>query len=274
MKSCFRPGRDRWLAAAVAFNAIILSPSARSDDGTVVTLGACRLETIGSAVVSAIEDGRTLALADGHVVRLAGIEVAAPADIAALARNALEELVGTTVMLRRAGPLTDRYRRLTAQVFLAGPGPGRWLQSDLVARGQARVAARIGDRACAAELWSREQAARDAKLGLWGDPYYVIQRAEDSGAMAAGDGRFAIVEGKVLSVRESGGTIYMNFGRRWTEDFTTIVAKRNEHSFAGTGIEPRKLEGRRVRIRGWMEVRGGPAVEATRPEQIEILEKR
>jgi hypothetical protein len=31
------------------------------------------------------------------------------------------------------------------------------------------------------------------------------------------------------------------------------------------GFEPKKLAGRRVRIRGWIEERGGPWIEATRP---------
>ena len=33
------------------------------------------------------------------------------------------------------------------------------------------------------------------------------------------------------------------------------------------------VDGRRVRIRGWVEQRGGPWVEATRPEQIELAER-
>ena len=40
--------------------------------------------------------------------------------------------------------------------------------------------------------------------------------AEDPAAVLAEQGRFALVEGKVVSVRESGATIYVNFGRRWT----------------------------------------------------------
>jgi hypothetical protein len=31
------------------------------------------------------------------------------------------------------------------------------------------------------------------------------------------------------------------------------------------------LAGRRIRVRGWMERRGGPIVEATAPGQIEVL---
>jgi len=30
----------------------------------------------------------------------------------------------------------------------------------------------------------------------------------------------------VLSVRESGGTIYMNFGRRWSQALTVTILKR------------------------------------------------
>ena len=39
----------------------------------------------------------------------------------------------------------------------------------------------------------------------------------------------------------------------------------------GAGLEPKKLAGRRVRIRGWVEERGGPWVDAARPEQIEVV---
>ena len=83
-----------------------------------------------------------------------------------------------------------------------------------------------------------------------------------------------MVEGNVLSVRESGGTIYVNFGRRWTEDFTVTALKRNERTFSDAGLPLKKLEGRRVRIRGTVEERGGPWIEAMHPGQIEIVEQK
>ena len=98
-------------------------------------------------------------------------------------------------------------------------------------------------------------------------------RADEPAALTAERGRFAIVEGKVLSVRESGNTIFVNFGRRWTEDFVVTIAKRNERGFAAAGIAPARLQGRRVRVRGFVEQRGGPWIEALRPEQIEVLER-
>jgi hypothetical protein len=86
-------------------------------------------------------------------------------------------------------------------------------------------------------------------------------------------GRFALIEGKIISVRESGGTVYLNFGRRWTRDLAVTVLKRNERVFTAAGMELKKLEGRRVRIRGWVEERGGPRIEAHGPEQIEMAER-
>jgi hypothetical protein len=87
-------------------------------------------------------------------------------------------------------------------------------------------------------------------------------------------GRFALVEGQVLSVRESRGTIYVNFGCRWSEDFTLTVLKRNERAFAAAGVNLKKLSGRRIRVRGFVEERGGPWIEATRPEQLELAERK
>ena len=227
--------------------------------------GTCPLVTIGNATVRSAADGG-IVLEDGRVVQLAGIE---------LGENVATPPAGTVVTLKRLATLTetDRYGRLVAHVFINDDGAERWLQSDLVGRGLARVSARVGDATCAKVLLAREQSARTAKLGLWGEPYYVIGKAEEPAEVLKQRGRFALVEGKVLSVRESGSTIYVNFGRRWSEDFTVTIAKRNEKLFSAAGLTPKTLDGRRVRVRGWIEERGGPWVEAARPEQIEVLER-
>jgi hypothetical protein len=101
-----------------------------------------------------------------------------------------------------------------------------------------------------------------------------VRRADEPAGVARENGRFTIVEGSVLSVRESGATIYVNFGRRWSEDFTVTISKRSERTFATAGLAPKRLNGRRVRVRGWVEQRGGPAIEAVRPEQIEVMVRR
>lgn len=225
--------------------------------------GACALLEVGTATVRGNADGG-IALEDGRIVRLAGIE---------LGEGAAMPSAGTVVTLKRLAKAaeTDRYGRLLAHIFTHEGGAERWLQAEFVGRGLARVSARVGDTACAKALLAREQSARTAKLGLWDEPYYVMGKAEEPAEVLKQRGQFALVEGKVLSVRESGGTIYVNFGRRWSEDFTVTIAKRNEKMFSAAGVTPKSLDGRRVRVRGWIEERGGPWVEAARPEQIEVL---
>jgi hypothetical protein len=84
-------------------------------------------------------------------------------------------------------------------------------------------------------------------------------------------GRFAVVEGKVLSVGQAGATFYVNFGRRWTRDFAATISKRMMPSFEAAGINAKSLENRRIRVRGWVEQRGGPRIELLRVGQIEVV---
>jgi len=244
---------------------------------------ACGGAVIAQGAASRVLDGRSFVLADGREVRLSGIEVPplplpGRADPAlgsgeAARRTLADKLAGSDIVLRQAeAQPNDRYGRLTGYAYRTDAGGEVLLQSELLAAGFARLAARAGDRACAAELLSREKGARRAKLGLWASPYYESLDAEHPAEVLAQRGRFALVEGKVVSVRESGPIIYVNFGRHWATDFTVTILKRNERSFLAAGLEPRKLAGRSVLVRGWVEERGGPQIEVSRPEQIELAD--
>jgi endonuclease YncB( thermonuclease family) len=244
-------------------------------------ISACRFAIIGAGKVANILDGRTFMLDDGREVRMAAVEapsppgpaepeVLAPAAAAKAALAAL--LAGQSVELHHAAPATDRYGRTLAHVYFTRDGIERSAGQEMLAQGYARVSTRVGNSACAAELLSRERAARSAKLGLWANPYYGIVEAGSGAALLAGRGRFTVAEGKVLSVRESGGTIYMNFGRRWSEALTVTILKRHERIFAQAGLPPKTLQNRRIRVRGWIDERNGPRIEASYPEQIEIAE--
>jgi endonuclease YncB( thermonuclease family) len=225
----------------------------------------CKLADIGTATVAGVRDGRTLLLADGRELRLAAIEVTDSS------LDALRQLVGGgSVRLEQLGGVTDRYGRLVA--FVYAENMEQSVQQAMIAQGLARVSGRIGNKACAEVLLGTEKAARKARRGLWADPNFAPLRPENITLIGAARGQFALVEGKVLSVRESGATIYLNFGRRWTRDFTVTILKRHRREFAAAGIDPKQLEGRPVRVRGWIEQRNGPVIEADAPEQIELVE--
>src|SRR5262249_16696478 len=183
------------------------------------------------------------------------------ADVAAAALAAL--VAGKEVVLTHAKAATDRHGRVLADAVLAPQSGPASVTKTLVEQGVVRVAGRsAGAGACLPVLRSAERSARSARLGLWGDPRYFPRTAEDVGTLSAEHGRFTLVEGTVVSVRESGGTIYVNFGQRWSEDFTVTILKRNERLFTAAGVEPRKLAGRRGMVRGGVGERGGPLVEA------------
>ena len=114
----------------------------------------------------------------------------------------------------------------------------------LLAQGEALVSAEVADKDCAAELAAAEAEARRAKRGTWADPA-AIKNAESPGDILAGIGRFTVVEGKVLSVRQAGATTYLNFGRNWTRDFAVTISRRMIPAFeaAGLGLSPSKIDG-------------------------------
>lgn len=233
---------------------------------------ACATILLGTAASAAVVDGRTLKLEDGRELRLAGIELpSAPNTPEQSAVSSLRGLIaGRTITLRARAESTDRYGRLIAFAFIEGI-EGRSLQEELVLRGQALVSPRISDPECYKRLRAAEQSARARKLGLWAAPGHNLRAATNLASLRTELGRFAIVEGRVLSVREARAMIYLNFGRRWDEDFTVAIKKRNEPLFLAALRDLKRLEGRVVRIRGWLEARGGPWIEADHPNQIEIV---
>jgi endonuclease YncB( thermonuclease family) len=264
-------------AAARLIGAVVLlcAPAAQAEESAGAA-SSCKLETFASGSAQSASDGRTFALDDGGTVRLAAVEVPLdnpPSAAGAAAKAALDKLLtGNKVVLKGQGAASDRYGHLIAHVFVTRDGAEHWIQQEMIAAGQARLGARVGDRGCIEALRAAERGARQARLGLWADPYYALRQADNAAELLGARGRFTVVEGKVWSVREAGATIYVNFGRVWSRNLTVTILKRNERSFIAAGIEPKKLQNRRVRVRGWIEERAGPRLEAARAEQIEIVD--
>jgi endonuclease YncB( thermonuclease family) len=256
--------------AAVALLLSLAQPVAAADT-------ACRGEVIATGLVKAVSEPTTLLLDGGQTVRLAGLDV--PAALTGESydpqREAFSfltnEVQGRSVQVVGQASDPDRYGRLRGHVFAVEKGLEPSVAHVMLARGLGRVSLRAGDRACAAELLAVERQARAGGRGLWAHARYAVLRADDPAAVLASRGTFALVEGRVISVRESGATIYVNFSRKWSEDFTVTIAKRNERMLKAAGLDLKRLERRTVRVRGYVEERGGPWIEVTLPEQIEIV---
>jgi endonuclease YncB( thermonuclease family) len=256
-------------AALMAFDARAQSPRDCGGSGEAPAVEVAR-----------VIDGRSFVLADGREVRLAAIEtpLLVPGDedearvqAALAARTALETLLlHREVSVTNSGP--DRYGRLLGYAFVRMSSGEALVQRELVAAGWALVSATAPAATCRIYLRNAEREARSGGLGLWGDPYHVVKAAADPSDVLAEQGRFVLVQGRVMSVREGGGILYVNFGQRWSEQLTVTILKRSEGIFAGAGLAPKVLPGRYIEVRGWVEERGGPAIEVMRPEQIEVVQ--
>ncbi len=146
-----------------------------------------------------------------------------------------------------------------------------WVQQQMVAQGQARVYSFPDNRACLPELLAAETKARAAGLGIWSDSYYRVRRADRPADLVTLSGHYELVEGRVLQSEKRGGQIFLNFGRYFKEDFTAVIDARALRLFADEGLDPLKLGGALLRVRGWIEDRDGPRIAITHPEQIELL---
>ena len=179
-------------------------------------------------------DARTFRLTDGREVRLAGIEPVPRGNTDRTA--ALSAIIaGREVTLSGDDDSPDRYGRQPAFVHLAGTDTP--VQGMLLAQGEALVSADVADKDCAATLFAAEAEARRAKRGTWADAA-AIKNAESPGDILAGIGRFTLVEGRVLSVRQAGATTYLNFGRNWTRDFAVTISRRAAAAHEAAGIAP------------------------------------
>jgi micrococcal nuclease len=227
----------------------------------------------GPLPVAEVLAGDQLRLADGRVVRLAGIRVAAADDrqsdagrFAELARMELGALLdGQLVTLALAEAPQDRYGRLVAQLERAD---GLWLQGALLERGLVQVQTRPGEAARAEAMLALEQTARAARRGVWAEPGQLPQEA---GALQDSVGRFRIVRGRVQRVAPTERHVYLNFGADWRSDFTVRIAPDLADTLASLGVDVAALAGRMVEVRGVVLEAGGPLIELSHPEQMQVL---
>ena len=261
--------------AATVVVLIVAAGAGAADEGLVPLPAALAVD--GRARAVEVIDGGTVRLESGETVRLAGIQApklgsdgsgAGGWPLAREARQALAALVqGRRVGLAFAGPRRDRHGRLRAHLVRADDGA--WIQGALLAAGLARVMSRVDERAAVPEMLGLERRARAARLGIWREPRYRVRAAAEAGGALRS---FQLIEGRVRAAAVVRGRGYLNFGEDWREDFTVSIAPRDRRRFEAAGIAVEDYEGRLVRVRGWIESFNGPMIEATHPEQIEVLE--
>lgn len=181
-----------------------------------------------------------------------------------------EDMENFRILAPKENSLT-RHGALLSHVILPDD---QWLQGKLVEDGKAIVMPVY-------ELdWGRlytlkniEIGARMERRGLWAKSPIVCAW----GAKSAFD-TFSIIQGPITEAANVRGTIYLNFGADYWDDFTVRITRKN---FRTLTIETQNALTRLTEIgepdmiieaRGWVFFSGGPMIDIKTDAQLDFLD--
>jgi endonuclease YncB( thermonuclease family) len=223
--------------------------------------------------IAAVDERLELILAGGGRIRIAGIDPPRPTpenpglDTGASGWLAAW-LLGKEIAYRPLGEAPDRWGRIVAFVFAApqhadAPAAAARVSAGeaLAAAGLARYAPEAAARPCRSSLLAAEARARAARLGLWADPYYGVIAANGGEPFAERAGTAVIAEGRVAGIGGQRPGVKLYFGPRKGRDLSVTVVPRNSAAYRAVFAKLSALQGRRIRVRGLLDMRFGPEIE-------------
>ncbi len=217
-------------------------------------------------IISAISERGEILLDDGKTILLTDIRL--PDGEQAIATlEALRRFEGSAITVNHSSK-SDRWGRLRGRITL------EWdedLAVFLIDNGFALVDSGSATALCNGSLLVKEEIARRFRRGLWRNPIFRPVPARDIERLSTQNGRFLLVEGRIRSIGDRPQRAYLNFGVVWSQDFTVTMAKDVRDAMARQNRPVSALSGRWVRVRGIVEQWGGPVIELTAPEMLEIL---
>jgi len=213
-----------------------------------------------TAEVANVSPGGEIAFTDSRRARWGGLALAPEAAAA------LTALKGQRVGVAELGLALDRWGRRIVDLI---DDKGGSLALDLVLRGLARVRSEPESASCDAERLEAESAARAAGEGVWARADAVID-AGDAAGLAAADGRFVFVSGTVRRVGGTSAKVYLELAQ--ARGFAVVVVRKAEPRFRRAGLDLASLTGRKLLVRGVLDISFGPRIEVADPSMIELLE--
>ncbi|MGE3646396.1 MAG: thermonuclease family protein [Beijerinckiaceae bacterium] len=217
-----------------------------------------------------LQDGRTLLLKGARLPR--GTEQAP--ELAEMARLALSGWIAGQDLFARidSGP-PDRWGRNPARLWLSDTaGAPAAIAAGLIEAGWALAAPETAEPACLPLHYRLELKARGANLGLWSDAHYRPVEATDMDKLHARSGQYLIVEGKLVSARRWRTLTFLNFGTGRGKGLSASISARARKAFEAAGQAPESLAGKRLRLRGLLEIRNGARMAISGPQFVEVID--
>jgi hypothetical protein len=145
-------------------------------------------------------------------------------------------------------------------------------QTALLSTGAARARPEPGLGPCWSLFTAAEAQAREAGRGLWPEPVRGLLDAARPETVAAANGRYAVVTGRIFRIGEGRRHVFLNLaGPSWPH-VSVLIDRRLARRWQGEGLDVRGLKGQTVVIRTVASVARGPVLRVTAREEIEITE--
>jgi len=275
-----KPFRHAALKGALAAASVLpfLAPTSGEARSAAIVLAACPNVGTQAARVAKVDEHLDLALTDGRSLHLAGLDppqaTQQSPDLVRRAQEALTTRVGPGITFIPLSAKPDRWGRIPAFVFVAGNTPGAAQQNAadiLLDDGLARFMPAPEAHACRDDFLAAEKKARQAKLGLWLDPFYAIIAATNRSGFAGKSASNVIVEGRIINVSSNAYRTTLTFAPPRDHAFTVTILKRNVAIFERSGLDIKALIGRILRVRGLLDLRFGPQIEIATSDAIEVI---
>lgn len=234
------------------------------------------LRRTGTAQVVEVVNPLTVKLEDGRFIHLAGLDYPdldfyEPGDLSVTTVEILNDFLKghDVVIYQTRSSKAGRINRMGHHIaHLVRSDKDVWVQGMVLALGLARVRTTKYNPDMAGQMLALEGAARGAKDGLWGMEDYKVLTPEDAGNNI---GSYQLIEGSIRNVSRQKNTLYLNFGANWRDDFTVSVRSSDLRAFQKLKLEPQDWNGKRIRVRGWVESYNGPHIKIDHPARIELL---
>lgn len=235
----------------------------------VAGLPPLTLQVIGQGTVSEVLKPDLIRLDTGSLYLLDNIRV--PAVYAEQALAWLDaNLIGQKITLYASPDLGEGARDRMGNQFahaVIDSTPPRWVQGDMIASGLAWADSTVTNHNLMTELLAFEEQARTTAQGFWAAPGMAVRKAD---AIGNARDQFMLVTGTAVSTANKRSVFFANYGEDWKTDFTIRLNKKDLRNFP-PGFNIGRLDGKPIRIRGWVSERNGPTIELTHPEQLEFL---
>lgn len=225
-------------------------------------------------------DPLRLRLVNGRIIQLTGIEIPdldplEPGERAVAARDALIPLLENKQLrfYQTKDKSRGRVNRMGYELghLQTGGDDPVWIQGFLISEGYARARPDRSNPEMAAQMAALENAARAAGKGLWADPAYAVRTPDNAGELS---GRFGVVEGRVHASAMNGNNTFLNFGPDWKTDFTIGLDSAARRALMKKEIDPLQLQGKLIRVRGWVEDYNGPFIRLDDISKLEFIAEK